>query len=118
MTHACPAWELVVDTRQRLQSEVLHITGKLIWGTPIRDMHMAFQIACVYDNQIIQATSTVIQNHEMQHWTGETRHRKCKRFKLGGGQAYDRSSFFSYPTLFAICTCTFRKLCKNVLNGM
>jgi hypothetical protein len=62
MTHACPAWEFVVDTHlmklQRLQSKVLHITGKFPRGTPIRDMHMTFQIPYVYDNQIIQATST------------------------------------------------------------
>jgi hypothetical protein len=38
----------------------------------------------------------VIQNHEDEHVRGigqdETRHRKYKMLKLGGGQAYDRSS--------------------------
>jgi hypothetical protein len=38
----------------------------------------------------------VIQNHENSNvrniGQGEPRHRKCKRLKLGGGQAYDRSS--------------------------
>jgi hypothetical protein len=38
----------------------------------------------------------VIQNHENANvrniGQGEARHRKYKRFKLGGGQAYDRSS--------------------------
>jgi hypothetical protein len=37
----------------------------------------------------------VIQNHEKANVSnigqGEARHRKCKRLKLGGGQAYDRS---------------------------
>jgi hypothetical protein len=38
----------------------------------------------------------VIQTHENANvrniGQGETRHRKYKRLKLGGGQAYDRSS--------------------------
>jgi hypothetical protein len=38
----------------------------------------------------------VIQNHENEHvrgiGQGEANHRKYKRLKLGGGQAYDRSS--------------------------
>jgi hypothetical protein len=38
----------------------------------------------------------VIQNHEKKHIRGlrqgEARHRKYKRLKLGGGQAYDRSN--------------------------
>jgi hypothetical protein len=38
----------------------------------------------------------VIQNHENEHTRGighgEAKRRKYKRLKLGGGQAYDRSS--------------------------
>jgi hypothetical protein len=38
----------------------------------------------------------VIQNHEnasvSNNGQGEPRHRKYKRLKLGGGEAYDRSS--------------------------
>jgi hypothetical protein len=38
----------------------------------------------------------VIQNHENEHvrstGQGKARHRKYKRLKLGGSQAYDRSS--------------------------
>jgi hypothetical protein len=41
----------------------------------------------------------VIQNHENEHvcgpGQGEARHRKYKRLKLGGGQAYDRSSDYA-----------------------
>jgi hypothetical protein len=37
-----------------------------------------------------------MQNHENEHVNnigqGEARHRKHKKFKIGGGQAYDRSS--------------------------
>jgi hypothetical protein len=47
----------------------------------------------LYD-KITQATG--IQNHENENvrniGQGEARHRKYKRLKLGGGQAYDRSS--------------------------
>jgi hypothetical protein len=34
----------------------------------------------------------VIQNHRNEDEQGEARHRKYKRLKLDGGQAYDRSS--------------------------
>jgi hypothetical protein len=38
----------------------------------------------------------IIQNHESEYvrgiGQGEARHRKYKRLKLGGGQAYDRST--------------------------
>jgi hypothetical protein len=40
-----------------------------------------------------------IQNHEIANVSdigkGEVRHRKYKRLKLGGGQAYDRSSDYA-----------------------
>jgi hypothetical protein len=42
------------------------------------------------------AGNKVIQNHDNENvhtiGQGEARHRKYKRLKLGGGQAYDRSS--------------------------
>jgi hypothetical protein len=41
----------------------------------------------------------VMQNHENDHvrsiGQGEARHRKNKRLKFGGGQAYDRSSGYA-----------------------
>jgi hypothetical protein len=41
----------------------------------------------------------VIQNHDNENvrniGQGEARHRKYKRLKLGGGQAYDRSSDYT-----------------------
>jgi hypothetical protein len=44
----------------------------------------------------VQATSKVIQNHDNEHvrstGQGEARQREYKKLKLGGGQAYDRSS--------------------------
>jgi hypothetical protein len=52
----------------------------------------------VYDyiTKLCRQQAEVIQNHDNKNvhtiGQGEARHRKYKRFKLGGGQAYDRSS--------------------------
>jgi hypothetical protein len=46
--------------------------------------------------KLCRQQAEVIQNHENEHVPsirqGEARHRKYKRLKLGGGQAYDLSS--------------------------
>jgi hypothetical protein len=46
--------------------------------------------------KLCRKQAEVIWNHENEHvhgtGQGEARHRKYKRLKLGGGQAYDRSS--------------------------
>jgi hypothetical protein len=64
----------------------------------VRDLHTAFNLPYVYD-YIIKSCSKqaeAIQNHENEHVRGirqgEARRRKYKKLKLGGGQAYDRSS--------------------------
>jgi hypothetical protein len=102
MTYACPAWEFATDTNlmklQRLQNKVLRPNGKFPRNTPIRDMHISFQIQYVYDYiaKLCRQQAKVIQHHENIHVRnirqGEARHRKYKRLKLGGGQAYDPSS--------------------------
>jgi hypothetical protein len=99
MTYACPAWEFAADTQlmklQRLQNKVLRTIGKFPINTPIRDMHISFKIPYVYDlrAKLCKQQAKVIQHHENIHvrniWQGEARHRKYKRLKLGGGQAYD-----------------------------
>jgi hypothetical protein len=59
---------------------------------------MAFQIPFVYDyiRKLRRQQAEVIQNHVNENvrniGQGEALHRKYKRLKLGGGQAYDRSS--------------------------
>jgi hypothetical protein len=63
MTYACPAWEFAAGTHlMKLQ----------------------------------RLQNKIHQHHENIHvrniGQGEARHRKYKRLKLGGGQAYDRSS--------------------------
>jgi hypothetical protein len=59
---------------------------------------MAFQIPFVYDyvTNLCRQQAEVIQNHVNENvcniGQGEARHRKYKRLKIGGSQAYDRSS--------------------------
>jgi hypothetical protein len=128
MTYVYPAWKFAADKHlmklQRLQNKVLHITDKFQRSTPIRDMHMAFQIPYVYDyiTKSCRQQSQVIKHHENGHFRNigqsETRHTKYTRFKLGGGQAYGRSRSPPphNPTLFAICTSTCNKLCKKLVQ--
>jgi hypothetical protein len=59
---------------------------------------MAFKLRYIYGyiTKLCRQQAEVIQNHENANvrniGLGEPRHRKYKRLKLGGGQAYDRSS--------------------------
>jgi hypothetical protein len=61
-------------------------------------MHKAFHIPYVYDyiTKSCRQQSEVIQNHGNENvryiGQGETRHRKYKKLKLGGGHVYDSSS--------------------------
>jgi hypothetical protein len=102
MTYACPTWEFVAETHllklQRLQNRVLRAVGDLDRRTPVRDLHLAFKIPYVYDyiTKLCRRQAEVIQNHPNLNvraiGQGEAIHRKYKRFKLGGGQAYHHSS--------------------------
>jgi hypothetical protein len=66
--------------------------------TAVRDLHIAFKISYIYDyiTLLCGQQTEVIQNHDNENVRNsgqdEARHRKYKRLKLGGGQAYDRSS--------------------------
>jgi hypothetical protein len=59
---------------------------------------MAFELPYVYDyiTKLCSQQTEVIQNHENANvrkiGQGEPRHKKYKGLKLGGDQAYDRSS--------------------------
>jgi hypothetical protein len=102
MTYACPTWEFAEETHllnlQRLQNKVFRAIGKLPRRTPVRDLHMAFQIPYVFDyiTKTSRQQAEAIQNHENLKvryiGQGEARHRKYKRLKLGGGHVHDRSS--------------------------
>jgi hypothetical protein len=81
------------------QNRALHAIGNLDRCTSVRELHVAFKIPYVYD-YIIKLRRTqaaeVILNHVNSNVRGieqgKVRHRKCKRLKLGGDQAYDRSA--------------------------
>jgi hypothetical protein len=83
----------------RLQNKVLRTIGGFPRRTPVRDMHVAFEIPYAYDyvTKTCRQQAEVIQNHENENVRyiieqGKTRHRKYKRLKLGGGHVYDRPS--------------------------
>jgi hypothetical protein len=86
---------------QRLQIKVLRTIGNYPRRTPVRDLHVAFKLPYVYDvydyiTKLCRQQAEVIQNRDNENvrnvWQGEARRRKYKRLKLGGRQAYDRSS--------------------------
>jgi hypothetical protein len=77
---------------------VLRTVGDLDRRTPVRDLHLAFRIPYVYDHitKLCRRQAEVNQNHPNPNvraiGQGEAIHRKYKRLKLGGSQAYHRSS--------------------------
>jgi hypothetical protein len=102
MTYACPTWELMADTYlsklQRMQNKVLRTIGNFPRCTPVSDLHTAFNLPYVYDyiTKLCRQQAEVVRYHENEYvcsiGQGEARHRKYKRLKLSGGQAYDSSS--------------------------
>jgi hypothetical protein len=102
MTYACPTWDLAADTHliklQRLQNKVLRTAGNFPRRIPVCELHKAFGIPYIYDyiTKLSRQQAEVIQNHENVNvrntGQGEARHKKYKRLKLGGGQAYDSSN--------------------------
>jgi hypothetical protein len=102
MTYAYPASELPADTYllklQRLKNKVLRTIGNFPRWEMIRGLYTAFNLPYVYDCiiKLCSQQAEVIQNHENEYvrsiGQSEATHRKYKRLKLGGGQAYDRSS--------------------------
>jgi hypothetical protein len=102
MTYDCPVWEFAADTHllklQRLRNKVLRTTGNFPKHTPVGELHKAFNIPHIYDyiTKLCRKRAKIIQNHGNANvcniGQGEPRHRKFKRLKLGGGQAYHHSS--------------------------
>jgi hypothetical protein len=78
------------------------LLGPLLWHRPnnevVHELHKALSIPFSYDyiTKLSRQQAEVIQNHENINvrniGQGEARHRKYKRLKLGGDQAYDRSN--------------------------
>jgi hypothetical protein len=104
MTYACPAWESAAVSHlmklQRLQNKVLRVIVGLPRPTPRRDIHAELHVPYEYDfiTKMCRKRAEVILNHEnnvRSIGNGEARHRKHKRLKLGGGQAYDRFNVYT-----------------------
>jgi hypothetical protein len=83
---------------QRLQNRVLRAIGNLDRCTPVHKMHAALKIPYMHDyiTKSCRTQSEVIQNHRNPIvcgiGQGKAIHRKYRRLKLGGGEAYDRSA--------------------------
>jgi hypothetical protein len=104
MFYVCSAWEFAADNHllklQRLQNKVLRNVGNFPRRTPVRNLHMVFKLPYVNNytsiTKLCRQQAEVVQNHENGNvcnmGQSESRHRKYKRLKLGGGQAYERSS--------------------------
>jgi hypothetical protein len=102
MTYACLSWEFAADNHllklQHLQNKVLRTIGNFPRSTPVHDLHMDFKLRYIYDykTKLCRLQAEVMQNHENANFRnigqGEPRQRKYEKLKLGGGQAYDRSS--------------------------
>jgi hypothetical protein len=102
MTYASPTWEFAADTYllklQCLQNKVLCTIGNFPRHTPVEKLHKAFNILYIYDyiTKLCRQQAEVIHNRENENarniGQGKAQHRKYKRLKLGGDQAYDRSS--------------------------
>jgi hypothetical protein len=95
------AWEIAADTYllklQHLQNKVFCTTGDFPRCKLVRDLHTAFNLPYVYDYTMkLCRQQAEIIHQEIEHvhsiGQGEARHRKYKRLKLGGGQAYNCSS--------------------------
>jgi hypothetical protein len=69
--------------------------GNLSRHIPISNLYRSFNIPYQYDyvTQLCREQVSLIRNHDIIRTIGqgEACHRKYKRLKLGGAQAYDRS---------------------------
>jgi hypothetical protein len=102
MAYSWSAWDLAADTYllklQHLQNKILRTIGHFPRCTQVRDLHTAFGLPYIYyyATELFRQQAEVIQNHEKEHIRsvrqGEAGPRKCKKLKLYGGEAYDRSS--------------------------
>jgi hypothetical protein len=78
--------------------QVLRTIGNFPRHTPVCELHKAFNIPYTYDyiTKLRRKEAKIIQNHRNANvcniGQGEPQHRKFKRLKLGGGQAYHCSS--------------------------
>jgi hypothetical protein len=80
-----------------MQNRVFCAIGNLDECTLVREINVSFKIPYLYDYiiKLCRTQTEVILKHVNPNVRGieqgEAIHRKCKRLKLGGGQAYDLS---------------------------
>jgi hypothetical protein len=78
--------------------QILRVIGNLDMCTPVRELHVAFKILCVYDyiTKFCSTLAEVILNHVNPNirgiGQGETRNGKHKRLKFDSSQPYDHSA--------------------------
>jgi hypothetical protein len=69
MTYACPAWvfadEFHLLKLQRLQNKVLRTIGNFPRRLSVRDMHVAFHVPYVYENNKIKQKQFIIMKMKM-----------------------------------------------------
>jgi hypothetical protein len=94
---AAESWNNLIR-EDALQRRIHRAIGNLDRCTPVRELHVAFRIPYVYDymTKLCMTQAEVVLNSVNPNVRGigqrEARHRKYKRRKLGGGQAYDSSA--------------------------
>jgi hypothetical protein len=84
-----PSFEISAPAKQ-----VLRTIGMFPRRTPTCELHVDFKISYLYDfmTKLCRQQAEVIRNYDNENvGQGEAQHRKYKRLKLVGGQAYDRS---------------------------
>jgi hypothetical protein len=83
---------------QRLQNKVLCNIGNFPRRIPTGELHVTLKIPCVYDfiTKLCRHQAEAVQDQENVNvrnaGQSEAIQRKYMKPKLGGGQAYDRSS--------------------------
>jgi hypothetical protein len=103
IVYAYPTWEYAAGAHllklQPLENRVLRAIGNRGRRMLVRDVHVAFKSPYVYAyiTKLCRTQAEVIlvdrRNPNVRViGQGEAMHRKHKKIKLGGGQAYDRSA--------------------------
>jgi hypothetical protein len=83
---------------QHPQNTILRAIRSVDRRSPVHELYVAFNIPYMYDyiTKLSRTQAEVILNHVNPNargtGQGKATHRRYKRLKIGGGQAYDRSA--------------------------
>jgi hypothetical protein len=96
MTYDFPIWEYAADANFLKLHHLQNAARNIDSHTLVHNLHMAFKIPYDHITKLCSTQTEVTINNlnPNVHGTGqgEARHRKYKRLKLGGSQAYDSSA--------------------------